>query len=89
MAIFIFRYDPQYAAKPNAVPISAFPDIHEEYRSCQLWPFFADRRTAIDVPDRRTDRRTKGCIYYPDRRTKGCIYYPIDVPLIDVQRIVF
>jgi HipA-like protein len=40
---FCFRYDDAFVASPDAEPISAFPDLREEYRSRELWPFFAVR----------------------------------------------
>jgi HipA-like protein len=42
-ADFCFRYDDAFVALPNAEPISAFPDLHQEYRSRDLWPFFSIR----------------------------------------------
>jgi len=50
---FVFKYDPQYASTKGAEPISAFPDLEEEYRSKELWPFFAVRIPPRDRQDVR------------------------------------
>lgn len=48
---FVFRYDSNYRGKP----ISAFPDIEHEYRSENLWPFFAVRIPPLDREDMRRE----------------------------------
>jgi HipA-like protein len=51
---FVFRYDPDFARSKDAHPISAFPDLEEEYRQETLWPFFAVRLPPVarqDVQD--------------------------------------
>ena len=48
---YVFRYDSNYAARP----ISAFPDMDHEYRSKQLWPFFAIRIPPLDREDVREE----------------------------------
>ena len=48
---FVFRYDSNYKGRP----ISAFPEIAHEYRSKQLWPFFAVRIPPLDREDMRRE----------------------------------
>ena len=48
---FVFRYDSDYGKEP----ISAFPQIGQEYRSQHLWPFFAVRIPPIDREDMREE----------------------------------
>lgn len=48
---FVFRYDENYKGKP----ISAFPEIEHEYRSRNLWPFFAIRIPPLDREDMRRE----------------------------------
>jgi len=48
---FVFRYDSGYAADPTAEPIPAFPDRESEYRSKDLWPFFAVRIPPVNRQD--------------------------------------
>ena len=48
---FVFRYDSDYGEEP----ISAFPQIDQEYRSQHLWPFFAVRIPPIDREDMRKE----------------------------------
>ena len=48
---YVFRYDTDYAQKP----ISAFPILHQEYRSTHLWPFFAIRIPPLDREDMREE----------------------------------
>ena len=48
---FIFRYDENYKGKP----ISAFPEIKHEYRSRNLWPFFAVRIPPLNREDMRRE----------------------------------
>jgi HipA-like protein len=50
---FVFRYEQSFASAPDAEPILAFPDLKEEYRSRDLWPFFAVRIP----PSERSDVR--------------------------------
>lgn len=50
---FVFRYDPKFARSADAQPISAFPDLDEEYRREELWPFFAVRLPPVDREDVR------------------------------------
>jgi HipA-like protein len=50
---FVFRYDPSFVASPEAEPILAFPDLRAEYRSRELWPFFAVRIPPADRKDVR------------------------------------
>lgn len=40
---FVFRYAPSFATSKDVHPIPAFPNVHHEYRSPQLFPFFAVR----------------------------------------------
>lgn len=46
---FVFRYDLEYKGEA----ISAFPDTAREYRSRDLWPFFAIRIPPFDRADMR------------------------------------
>ena len=48
---FLFRYDRDFAASRDAKPISAFPDMTREYRSEDLWPFFAVRLPPVERED--------------------------------------
>lgn len=48
---FVFKYDAGFVAKEGAEPISAFPDLHAEYRQEKLWPFFAVRIPPLDRAD--------------------------------------
>ena len=48
---FVFRYDPTFARAQDAMPISAFPDLDQEYRSEDLWPFFAVRLSPVERED--------------------------------------
>ncbi len=57
---FVFRYDPPFVASDGAEPISAFPDLHEEYRSRALWPFFAVRIPPADRSDVRDALARRG-----------------------------
>lgn len=50
---FVFRYDPKFVRSTDAQPISAFPDLDEEYRREELWPFFAVRLPPVDREDVR------------------------------------
>jgi HipA-like protein len=50
---FVFKYDPAFVASAKPEPLSAFPDLHEDYRSRDLWPFFAVRIPPADRPDVR------------------------------------
>jgi HipA-like protein len=50
-AEFVFRYDPVFALAKDAKPISAFPDLDQEYRSEDLWPFFAVRLPPVERED--------------------------------------
>jgi HipA-like protein len=50
---FVFRYDPKFVRSEGAKPISAFPDLDEEYRREDLWPFFAVRLPPVDREDVR------------------------------------
>jgi len=50
---FCFRYEPTFVRSPEAQPISAFPDLAEEYRSRDLWPFFAIRIPPTERSDVR------------------------------------
>ena len=52
---FVFRYDPEYARRPDARPISAFPDLQDEYRAKYLWPFFAARIPPLERNDIRIE----------------------------------
>lgn len=47
----MFRYDPIFAQAQDATPISAFPDLDQEYRSEDLWPFFAVRLPPVERED--------------------------------------
>lgn len=46
-AEYVFRYLPAFSSF-NLAPIPGFPDMHKQYRSGRLWPFFAER-----IPDQR------------------------------------
>ncbi len=46
---YVFRYEPSYTGRP----ISAFPEVGQEYRSRYLWPFFATRIPPLDREDMR------------------------------------
>ena len=50
---FVFRYDTAFSSAPSAKPISAFPDLHREYRSERLWPFFSIRIPRVERQDVR------------------------------------
>ncbi len=50
---FVFRYDSKFSAAADARPIAAFPDLGEEYRSRELWPFFSVRIPPVDREDVR------------------------------------
>ncbi len=50
---FVFRYDREFASREDAFPIGAFPDLEEEYRSEELWPFFAVRIPPVAREDVR------------------------------------
>ena len=41
-------------------PISAFPELEEEYRARELWPFFAVRMPPLDRPDIQNLLRERG-----------------------------
>ncbi len=44
---FVFRYNADY----NSAPIPAFPSLEDEYRSEDLWPFFAVRIPPLERED--------------------------------------
>src|SRR5689334_10897617 len=48
---FVFRYSDEFKAQTKIPPLAAFPALDEEYRSEQLWPFFAVRMPPLDRPD--------------------------------------
>lgn len=50
---YVFEYDEDYRKLEDAVPISAFPDMHKAYRSERLWPFFTVRMPPADRRDVR------------------------------------
>lgn len=50
---FVFRYDPDFAHGESSKPISAFPDLEREYRTEELWPFFAVRVPPVERDDVR------------------------------------
>lgn len=56
---FVFRYADEYRARPDAAPISAFPDLKQTYESKDLWPFFAVRFPPAHRPDVRELIETK------------------------------
>lgn len=56
---FVFSYDPSYMITPNAAPIAAFPELHKEYRSERLWPFFAVRLPPVEREDVRDAMRRR------------------------------
>ena len=57
---FVFRYDPAFATSSDAEPVSAFPNLQEEYRSRDLWPFFAVRIPPADRSDVRDALARRG-----------------------------
>jgi HipA-like protein len=52
---FIFRYDAGYVRRPDARPISAFPELQMEYRERTLWPFFAARMPPMEREDVKSE----------------------------------
>lgn len=50
---FVFKYDRQFVSAADAEPIPGFPQLESDYRSRELWPFFAVRIP----PASRTDVR--------------------------------
>lgn len=50
---FVFRYDAAFTRASDAEPISAFPDLGQEYRSPVLWPFFTVRIPPAERSDVR------------------------------------
>lgn len=44
---FVFRYEEHYQGDP----LRAFPDLHREYKSDVLWPFFAVRIPSLKRPE--------------------------------------
>jgi HipA-like protein len=40
---YVFRYSPEFAAQRDATPIPGFPDLGQEYRDAELFPFFRVR----------------------------------------------
>src|ERR1700723_1632010 len=65
---FLFRYEPGYTKAAGAEPIPAFPDLHEEYRSRDLWPFFAVRIPPVERSDVREALERRGV--RPDQTLK-------------------
>jgi hypothetical protein len=57
---FVFRYDPAYAMARGAEPLPAFPSFHDEYRSAELWPFFAVRIPPAERSDVRAALERRG-----------------------------
>ncbi|MGH3664592.1 MAG: HIRAN domain-containing protein [Egibacteraceae bacterium] len=50
---FRFSYLPDARLAPNFLPFAAFPRLHHEYRSDELFPFFANRVMSPRRPDFR------------------------------------
>ena len=50
-AELVFEYDDSYVTRPDARPISAFPELGTVYRSHRLWPFFTVRMPPLDRQD--------------------------------------
>jgi HipA-like protein len=48
---FVFRYAEAYRVATGARPLPAFPDLSEEYRSRELFPFFAVRLPPFERDD--------------------------------------
>ncbi len=40
---WVFTYSDAFRNQSKVAPIIDFPQLHQEYRSAQLWPFFALR----------------------------------------------
>jgi HipA-like protein len=57
---FVFRYDPAFAASPDARPIPGFPVLDDEYWSRVLWPFFVVRIPPADRSDVRDALARRG-----------------------------
>lgn len=57
---FVFRYDHDFAQSPGAEPLPAFPALDEEYRSRDLWPFFAVRIPPAERSDVRAALEHRG-----------------------------
>jgi HipA-like protein len=57
---YVFRYAESFKRQQEIPPISAFPDVDEEYRSRQLWPFFSVRLPPLDRPDIEELLRERG-----------------------------
>ena len=57
---FVFRYDAAFAKSHDAHAISAFPDLTREYKSPDLWPFFAVRIPPADRSDVKDALARKG-----------------------------
>jgi HipA-like protein len=56
---YVFRYSREFKEQTQVPPISAFPDVGDEYRSSVLWPFFRVRlppTSREDVKKVMTDR---------------------------------
>lgn len=47
---WVFAYAPEFRAQTDIKPIVGFPALEREYRSEELWPFFALRIPSIQQP---------------------------------------
>lgn len=45
-----FQYSESFKQNPFIEPLLDFPDIHKEYKSKDLWPFFVSRIPTINQP---------------------------------------
>jgi HipA-like protein len=59
--VWAFKYAPEFIARADEFyPIVGFPDLHREYRSEALWPFFLIRIPGLGQPAiRETIEREK------------------------------
>ncbi len=47
---WIFKYSEEFKQQQQLKPLVDFPSIHKEYRSKELWPFFASRIPSLNIP---------------------------------------
>lgn len=47
---WVFAYAPEFRAQTEIKPIVGFPALEREYRSQELWPFFALRIPSLQQP---------------------------------------
>ncbi len=57
---WVFTYSQEFAQQKNVAPIMDFPVVGREYRSKELWPFFALRIPSVTQANVQRFLRQKG-----------------------------